>query len=156
MDNEYLPSDHFVTIQTFSYPHEVAIIQAHLEAEGIECFIKDGLTLQVQPFYSNAIGGVKLQVKESDVERALDIMKASGYLSQDSAESKEAYTVVETTGSEDPRTGIRCPRCGSDEVSKPKLSQAAFAIGVLLLGFPLPFMSKTCHCFNCGHDFKKV
>jgi uncharacterized Zn finger protein len=50
---------------------------------------------------------------------------------------------------------INCPNCGSDEVSKLKLSGQAFAISVLLLGFPLPFVSKTYHCFDCGHDFKK-
>jgi len=50
---------------------------------------------------------------------------------------------------------IKCPNCGSDEVSKPKLSGQAFAISVLLLGFPLPFISKTYHCFDCGQDFKK-
>lgn len=50
---------------------------------------------------------------------------------------------------------IYCPNCGSEEVSKPRLSQVAFAISFLLLGFPLPFMSKKYHCFDCGHDFKK-
>jgi len=50
---------------------------------------------------------------------------------------------------------IICPRCGSDDVSKPRLTQQAFAISVLFLGFPLPFLAKKCHCFNCGLDFKK-
>ena len=49
---------------------------------------------------------------------------------------------------------IKCPSCGSEEISKPRLSGQAFAISVLLLGFPIPFMSKTYHCFNCGLDFK--
>lgn len=50
---------------------------------------------------------------------------------------------------------IKCPSCGSDEISKPRLSSQAFAISVLLLGFPLPFLSRTFHCFNCRIDFKK-
>lgn len=51
---------------------------------------------------------------------------------------------------------IKCPTCGSsEEVSKPQISAQAFAIGILLLGVPIPFMSKTYHCFNCGIDFKK-
>lgn len=49
---------------------------------------------------------------------------------------------------------IKCPHCGSDEVSKPRFSVRVFAISFLLLGFPLPFMSKLCHCFDCGKDFK--
>jgi type III secretory pathway lipoprotein EscJ len=72
--------DNFVTVKTFSYPHEVAVIRARLESEGIECFVKDELTIQVQPFYSNAIGGVKLQVKESDLAQTIEILKETGYL----------------------------------------------------------------------------
>jgi DNA-directed RNA polymerase subunit RPC12/RpoP len=51
---------------------------------------------------------------------------------------------------------IKCPSCGSDDVSKPRLSRAAFAISVLFLGFPLPFMGKKYHCFDCGLDFEKA
>jgi len=50
---------------------------------------------------------------------------------------------------------IKCSNCGSYETSKPRLSAQAFAISMLLLGFPIPFMSKTCHCFDCGQDFKE-
>ena len=49
---------------------------------------------------------------------------------------------------------ISCPYCGSEEVSKPRLSERAFAIGILCIGFPFLFMSKTVHCFDCGKDFK--
>lgn len=49
---------------------------------------------------------------------------------------------------------IICPYCNSEEVSKPRLSGRAFAISVLLLGFPFVFSKKICHCFECGQDFK--
>lgn len=48
-----------------------------------------------------------------------------------------------------------CPVCGSTELSTPRYSGKAFAISILLLGFPLPFMSKERHCFDCGVDFKE-
>lgn len=51
------------------------------------------------------------------------------------------------------RAKIVCPKCGSDDVYKDKLSLKAFVIGILLLGFPLPFFKKKYHCFNCGNDF---
>jgi hypothetical protein len=72
--------DNFVTIKTFTYPHEVAIIRGRLESEGIECVTQDELMAQVNPFYSNAIGGVKLQVRERDLPQAIDILKETGYL----------------------------------------------------------------------------
>lgn len=49
---------------------------------------------------------------------------------------------------------IKCPKCNSPEVSKSRISPRAFAFCILLLGFPLPFMSRTHHCFDCGHDFR--
>jgi DNA-directed RNA polymerase subunit RPC12/RpoP len=49
---------------------------------------------------------------------------------------------------------IFCPYCNSEEISKPRLSGRAFAISFLLLGFPIPFLEKSYHCFDCGQDFK--
>ena len=49
---------------------------------------------------------------------------------------------------------IICPRCGSTEVTKPRFSKRAMAISILLIGFPLPFLNRECHCFDCGTDFK--
>jgi DNA-directed RNA polymerase subunit RPC12/RpoP len=53
------------------------------------------------------------------------------------------------------KAAIKCPSCGSEEISKPRLSGLAFAISYLLLAFPLPFLSRKYHCFDCGLDFKK-
>jgi hypothetical protein len=71
--------DNLITIKTFTYSSEVLALRGRLESEGIECFTQDELTAQVDPFYSNAIGGIKLRVKESDLARALEILKESGY-----------------------------------------------------------------------------
>lgn len=69
----------FVTIATFTYPSEFAVIRARLEAEGIECNVRDELTAQVHNFYSNAIGGIKLQVSHQDAEKAIEILEENGY-----------------------------------------------------------------------------
>jgi hypothetical protein len=60
----------FVTIRTFTYPHDAFIIKTRLEDEGIECFLKDELTIQADNFLINALGGVKLQVRQSDYAKA--------------------------------------------------------------------------------------
>jgi len=75
-----MENEKFITVLTVSYAHEVAIIQGRLESEGITCFVQDELTVQVNPFYSNAIGGVKLQVLSSDLNRAVEILKEGGYI----------------------------------------------------------------------------
>lgn len=70
----------FITILTFTHPTELAIIRGRLESEGIETFVQDELTAQTNPLYSNAIGGVKLQVKDEDFELATEILRENGYI----------------------------------------------------------------------------
>lgn len=67
--------NNWITIISFTYPHEAHLAKTKLESEGIETIIQDELTAQVNNFYSNAIGGVKLLVKESDSNRAFEILK---------------------------------------------------------------------------------
>jgi hypothetical protein len=70
----------WVTILTFTYPHEAYLAKGKLESEGIDVQITDELTVQVYNFYSNAIGGVKLLVRKSDFEKANQILIDSGYI----------------------------------------------------------------------------
>jgi DNA-directed RNA polymerase subunit RPC12/RpoP len=141
--------DKLITVLTVTYPHELIVIRGRLESEGIACFAQDELTVQVNPFYSNAIGGIKLQVRESDYSKAVEILEQDV---SDCLESGEPIEIDDANIEDD--TAIKCPHCGSKEVLKAKLSPKAFVISVLLLGFPIPFMSKTYHCFGCGKEFK--
>ena len=49
--------EHYVTIRAFTYPQDAYIIKGRLEAEGIDCFLKDELTVQADNFLTNALGG---------------------------------------------------------------------------------------------------
>ncbi|MFR9164915.1 MAG: putative signal transducing protein [Clostridium baratii] len=55
----------WIEIISFTYPHEAHLAKSLLEASNIEVFIKDEFTIQVNNFYSNAIGGVKILVEKS-------------------------------------------------------------------------------------------
>ena len=70
----------FITIATYPNISELAIAKGRLEADGIACFVQDELTVQVYNFYEQAVGGVKLQVNEDDVETARRILIESGLL----------------------------------------------------------------------------
>ncbi len=65
----------WITIATFMHPFQAHLAKTKLESEGIDVLIQDELTAQI---YSTAIGGVKLQVEESNVEKATQILKESG------------------------------------------------------------------------------
>ncbi len=58
-----------VTIKTFFYDHETILYEPKFQSEGIEYFLKDQKTVAIDPLVSNAIGGIKLQVKAEDEER---------------------------------------------------------------------------------------
>lgn len=69
----------YTLVARFGFPSEIVAIKGRLEAEGIDVLIKDELTVQVHNFYSNAIGGIRMLVKNSDLERAKIILTENGY-----------------------------------------------------------------------------
>ncbi len=78
----------FITIKTFTYAYELAVLKGRLESEGIQCFIKNENFSQIASLYSNAIGGVQLQVLEADIPEAIEILKEGDYL------NAEDYTAL--------------------------------------------------------------
>lgn len=70
--------DKFITILTTQYPHEAHMIKSKLESEGIMVFLKDELTVQSHNFISNAIGGVKIQIRSKDFLLAQSIFQDIG------------------------------------------------------------------------------
>jgi hypothetical protein len=89
--------DKLVTVLRVSYPHELWIIRGKLESEGIQCFTKDELTVQAYSLYSNAIGGVKLQVFEKDENKALEILTELGYLKEEIFEPDLLFQIDQKT-----------------------------------------------------------
>lgn len=79
----------FVTLMNLTYPADVIAPKGKLESEGIEVFVKDELTVQVHNFYSNAIGGIRLQVPAEDFERAKTILLENGLLEE--TENKDEF-----------------------------------------------------------------
>ncbi|MFH1453963.1 MAG: DUF2007 domain-containing protein, partial [Armatimonadota bacterium] len=62
------------TIATFSFPIEADLVKSKLDSEGIRAFIFDVNIVGMNWFYSKAVGGVKLKVREGDVEKALAVL----------------------------------------------------------------------------------
>ena len=151
-----MSNEKIITIYTFTFAHEVAIVRGRLESEGIACFAQDELTLQVSPFYSNAIGGIKLQVLERDVPRAVEILKEAGYLNDDNEsapEIKKEKREAKMVGTE-----AYCPFCGSEEIMVRKEGGWLFLVTslpfLLLSCLPTasPFLKKKYYCFDCQQN----
>ncbi len=72
--------EEFQTIAIFNYPHEIIILKHCLEQEGITYFFENENTIQIAPFYTSALGGIRLKVHPNDfeiVQRILDQLRGS-------------------------------------------------------------------------------
>lgn len=130
----------FKTVANFQYSSEAQIIKGRLEAEGITVFLKDNYTIDTDPLVSNAIGGVKMQVKTEDASKALDVLK-----------SIRKYSV------DDKGDVIVCPNCSGEHVEvfstiKDLKSFVAFVLGFII--GTLPFYAKHKYrCDDCKTEF---
>jgi DNA-directed RNA polymerase subunit M/transcription elongation factor TFIIS len=124
-----------ITLTRVTYLHEADMLCMRLEAEGIKTFIPDQNTASIQPFYSDAMGGVRVQVDEEDLARAREVLK--DVLPQ---ADRGIFT---------------CPKCGSDSVEYGQKAKRSVFLSLLLIGFPLPWFKRECTCNSCGHIWKE-
>jgi hypothetical protein len=92
-------------LRTFSFPWEAQLVQACLEAEGIESRIGDENLVRMHGALSALVGGVKLLVWEEDAGRAEAVLANAQPL-------PEIYLVTEEDAARP-----RCPGCRSDNIA---------------------------------------
>ena len=126
----------FVTVKTFSRPLDAQLALARLDAEGIDALIPDEQVATIDPLVLDALGGVRLQVRVADLERATAVLSMP----------------LEDPVDDELEPGPRCPRCDSVYVS-PEWTGMQLLLAVPLLGLPLSFMKKPLHCKKCEHVF---
>lgn len=125
----------FVIAQVYTNYIDANIIMGRLEEEGINCWLKDENTVTIDPILTNAVGGIKLMVPESQAQRAFELLRQ--FKNEQSA-------------------ALKCLRCGSsniDMVSTPrKASNWIGAIFGFLFGNYAMAVDKVYHCFDCGYE----
>lgn len=72
----------FKTLHTVNYPSEAHVMKMQLEAEGVDVFLKDEFMAQVTGV-PQEVGGVKVQVKEEDFDKAGNLLIKLGYVDLD-------------------------------------------------------------------------
>ncbi len=133
-------SNTFKIIATYQYSTEAQIVKGRLEAEGIQVFLSDNLTIDTDPLVSNAIGGVKLKVLATDALKAQHILN-----------SIKKYAV------DNEGNIISCPNCKSGNVAlfstiKDAKSLFWFIFGVLFTALPMYTRHKY-RCEKCKIEF---
>jgi hypothetical protein len=66
--------EHFQTITTFNFAHEIIVLKSILENEGIPFLFQNENLIAVDPFASIAYGGIHLKVHSNDFERVQKIL----------------------------------------------------------------------------------
>jgi hypothetical protein len=82
------------TIATFAKAEEAHNLRAFLEANGIQAFVRDENT---GASYSNAIGGVRVDVGDMDFERSMALYSSAPYAGDFSTEAESASIISQKT-----------------------------------------------------------
>lgn len=127
-----------VIVRTFDSAISAHIISDKLNNAGVENFILDENTSTIIPIWNLATGGIKIGVKKTDEEKALQAL----------FEIDEEYR----------KTAV-CPKCNASEIILvPKKSAGNFLITILTWAFSNHAVSgeNVYHCNACGYESDKL
>ncbi|MCF7853879.1 MAG: DUF2007 domain-containing protein [Candidatus Pacebacteria bacterium] len=128
-----------ITIASFDNTEEAELLRIRLEQEGITAHIADAAVVTLNWMYSNAVGGVKVQVAEQDLAKAKNVL------------DKLEIGIADQY----PLSKYKCPYCGSTKVECSRISKRFFMLSLLVLGIPLAFYHPQCHCLDCCKTWKQ-
>lgn len=85
--------ENYQLIAIFTYPSDLVIAKTLLESHNINCYVRDELTVQVHNFYSNAIGGIRLEVPKDKADLGKKLLRENGFnnILIDTDDSNEDY-----------------------------------------------------------------
>jgi len=124
-----------VTVRTCAFLPDAQMIRSYLEGSDIRVVLPDEFTIQTNWLWSNAMGGIRVQVSEEDETRARDLLKN---FDQTEAEAKK-----------------QCPQCGA--VLKETDGWDLLWKVPLILFLSIPFRSRSVwQCPSCGTRIKST
>ncbi|GIZ09931.1 DUF2007 domain-containing protein [Flavobacterium sp. UMI-01] len=131
----------FLLLNSYLYSSEALIFKGKLESEGIDVFIRDSNTVDSNPLYSHAIGGVKLFVKKEDFNTA-----------------KQILTEISNFSLDDSNNLVKCPKCGAKKAIlissiKDTKSMLSFIVS-FFLGSMSFYVKQKYQCTKCKNEFK--
>lgn len=127
-----------VTVRTFDNYFNANLMLTKLQDAGIDCYLYDEFTVTIDPLLTNAIGGIKLVVKNADKKTALELLKQFD---------------------EDYLKSAMCPRCGENNfryIAKPGLPEGINKIFKQLFSLDSLTNEYVYQCGNCGYETEKL
>jgi Putative prokaryotic signal transducing protein len=130
-----------VTLRHFRDIPEALLAKGKLESAGIECVLADGNLVRMDWLLSNAIGGIRLQVDQQDLEFARAVLDEP--IPAEFGAEEVGETFVQP----------RCPRCCSLDIGFEKIDRF-WTYGLwLLLSFPIRICKGRWKCYGCGMEW---
>lgn len=132
-----------VTLTTFENAVQAHLCRSFLDNEGVEAWVADENMGSLNPFYNQALGGIRLQVRTDDLPRAQELL--------------QQYNQAPLKGEDD--APLHCPHCGSTSVQtgyksagKPS-SWLSMLLALLFYGtWPVKYEQQY-YCRNCKTPF---
>ena len=125
-----------ITLRSFDNYFLANILLTKMQDAGIECYLKDENTVTIDPILSNAIGGIKLVVREDDAAEAIQLLQLFD----------EEYL-----------QSVKCPKCGKASialVNKPGATNYITAIFTWLFSSYAVPAESIYQCSSCGYESK--
>jgi hypothetical protein len=133
---------HLVVLKEFRDLPEALLAKGVLDSAGIECFLFNENMIRMDWFLSNAIGGIKLLVKQDNSSLASELLNH---------EPMERFDVTDSGEFKQPH----CPQCNSLNVTfggtGKRLSYVTLAVGL-----PLPVSRGRWKCDSCGYEWHGI
>ena len=126
-----------ITIRRYRDLSEAIVARAVIEGAGMYCFLQNENIVRLDWQISNFIGGIRLQVAESDAKTAEEILSAPVPAS------------IQMEGEPD-YIQPRCPRCDSLDISFEGAGRGAALAALYLFSLPAPMGEKRWMCNKCG------
>ncbi|ENV91674.1 hypothetical protein F937_03852 [Acinetobacter calcoaceticus ANC 3680] len=126
----------WILVKTFSFSYEAQIAKTQLEAFGIPVYIENEHTINMDWFYSNALGGVRLLVPADYVEESKALLEKdfSDELEQKFGKNKEC-----------------CPDCGSRDIEAYTKGKKSAFLAFMFFGLPLFSFKNGNRCKRCQY-----
>jgi len=131
-----------VTVASYTQALEARVALTRLEDAGIPAFLTDENLVTMNWTWSNAVGGVKLQVSDEHATRAVELLDAE-------VPAEEPDTDAPTDDTAD-----ACPDCGSPDIEQHWRHRRLVYASWMVLGVPIPLLRRGRRCRGCGSRWK--
>jgi len=133
-----------VTVARFTDALEAHIVKGRMEADDIPAFIPHENHVWANWFYSNALGGVRVQVLDFHKEQAKQVLR-------DISLSAYEKLLVDQEGE---FNDIKCPRCDSTNGVVKGWGPRLALVFVYIFSIPIPYSIHSYWCLECHNQWR--